>query len=420
MENTLIPINELNLIENIDILFANTIILYGAGDEGKKAYIKLKILGIPVAYFCESVTAKCGRSIFGVEVISLSKLKELDTREDITVIITSYYTKYIEEILGSISQIQIRTDKIFTAIGLNLSLIQNIMDARISEQNRDLFLNIYSMGQLEQKIAGFSNEEKLPPISRCAELASLGIDSILVYQSRKVGSSSVSYSLSLADIENMQIHFLNFSSLKTEKYNEETRQAIMNHISGCTNIIRNSQRIKIITIVREPISRVVSWATFLIYKCYYHYPHYISPGESFIESFLNIISTSIQDQFNWFHDELEDVFGIDVYAHPFNKDKGYSIIKQDNIEVLVMKTEKLNCLEGVIGEFVGAPNFKLINVNEADSLPIKYIYKNIKDTIKIPYETIAQCYEGNPMMDHFYSLNEKKELLKKWEKNIVR
>ena len=142
-------------------------------------------------------------------------------------------------------------------------------------------------------------------------------------------------------------------------------------------------------------------------------------GDSFIGSFIEVIDKAIRDQFEWFNSDLRATFGIDVYAYPFDKEKGYSIIKQDNIEVLIMKTERLNTFESVICEFVGVPHFKLINTNETDSLPTKYLYRNIKDVIKIPYKTIAWCYEGNFMMDHFYSRDEKLTHLRKWKNNII-
>ena len=113
------------------------------------------------------------------------------------------------------------------------------------------------------------------------------------------------------------------------------------------------------------------------------------------------------------------MFGIDVFEYPFDKEKGYSIIKKDNIEVLLMKLEKLNGLEQIIGRFAGAPHFKLINANIGEKKQYAYLYKDVKDTMKIPREVFDFYYKGNPRMDHFYSEEEKAAFLKKWEKNIV-
>ena len=46
---------------------------------------------------------------------------------------------------------------------------------------------------------------------------------------------------------------------------------------------------------------------------------------------------------------MKEVFGIDVFAYPFDAEKGYTLIKEGNIELLLMKMEKLSELENVIG-----------------------------------------------------------------------
>jgi hypothetical protein len=124
-------------------------------------------------------------------------------------------------------------------------------------------------------------------------------------------------------------------------------------------------------------------------------------------------------QFEWFNAELKEVFGIDVYSYPFDKDKGYSVIKWDDIEVLVVKLEKLNELERIVGEFAGAPQFKLLNANEASKKGYRDLYRSIRESVKIPREVVSLYYDGNRFMDHFYSEEEKRSFLKKWQNNIA-
>ncbi len=124
-------------------------------------------------------------------------------------------------------------------------------------------------------------------------------------------------------------------------------------------------------------------------------------------------------QLIWFDTEMKAILGIDVFEHPFDKEGGYSIIKQDNIELLLLKVERLSKLEPVIGEFVGAPHFRLLRANEADDTPLKYLYKNVKDNIKIPEETLTELYKkSNTFMDHFYTEEEKDGFYKKWSRDI--
>jgi len=265
MKDNGIVINELNLIENIEILYNNKIILYGAGDIGIQSYMKLKALEIPVGYFCDSNVAKCGDSVLGIEIISLTKLKELDAIEDLVIVITSNRIEFIDGIIESISLIQLRTDKIFTAVGLNLSLIQNLNDTRISLSSQDVFCNMYNIENLQYDIGNYAGRDKLSAIFQCIRLLSLDIGNILVYQPGKVGSTSVSNSLSQAGIMNTKLHYLNTTLLDTERYNEKIQHTLTNYIENYKRLIKSNKPIKIITLIREPISRSISFGAYLIY-----------------------------------------------------------------------------------------------------------------------------------------------------------
>ena len=403
MKNTLgqkgLQINDLEIVENIDILFENEVIIYGAGTCGKKICKNLKIAGLSVSYFCDGDNNKWGQIINDIGVISPDDLKRLDAEKNLIVIIASYNVPVTEQIISDIAELKLKTNKIYTEFALKFSLIRNSGDYRISEAYRSL-CNLY--------FSAIESKHTFIHTSRAICFFDNTDSDILIYQPGKVGSSTVYKSLTEIDIACTQLHVLNFWNKKTSNtYNK---------------IFKKTALLKIITLVREPISRDIS-RVFEQLNYIAHLMHESSFLDLCIE-FLMRTKPMIPllfdiKQFDWFDDELKAVFGIDIYAHPFDKEKGYSIIKQGNIEVLAMKLEKLNSLESVIGEFVGAPKFKLINDREGDTKWYRYLYKNVKDTIKIPKEVLDQYYENNPKMDHFYSKKEKIAFLKKWEKNII-
>lgn len=96
--------------------------------------------------------------------------------------------------------------------------------------------------------------------------------------------------------------------------------------------------------------------------------------------------------------------------------KGFQIIKKGNVELLLIKTEKLNGCQEVIGQFIGIKNFKWMNANVGTDKPYKFIYNEVKGTIKIPKQIIEFYYKRNKCMDHFYSLEEKKKFSERWSK----
>lgn len=395
-------INDLELVENIDVLFENEIVLYGTGKCGENAIRDLKMAGIPVHCFCDADSNKWGQYIDDIEIISPSKLKQLDKEKNIIIIVTPF----IDSIFDDISALKLRTEKIYTKFGLDISLLQNINHYKISEMYRDFQFSANKLRNFSLKDAlNFWIYTRLAPIMdrNC---------NILIYQPGKVGSTTICTNIRKSGLACVHEHRLN-------GIDEEGK-----------DILKKLDILKIITLVREPISRNISR-----FFQYFEGPSLgpiicVIPEMQFMEVIIERLkhgyheipyynNNILHNPFDWFDKELKAVFGVDIYAHPFDKEKGYSIIKQGNIEVLAMKLEKLNSLESVIGEFINVPNFKLINANEGDKKPYKYLYKNVKDAIKIPREVFDEYYKNNPKMDHFYSEEEKAAFLKKWEKNIA-
>ena len=401
-------INDLEIVENIGILFENEIVLYGAGKCGREVFCTLKAAGIPVLCFCDGDSNKQGQCINDIEIISPSKLKQLDLCKSIAIIIAIDEVFTVQEIIEDISALQLKTMRVYTKFALNISLLHNIKDCRINDVYRKV---IFSISRLYfSTLESARDNESASYLMRIINETSNN-NILLIYQPGKVGSSTIRHS----------VEKIGFTCIHTHRLNVVTKNR---------DIFKYFDKIRIITLVREPIGRGIS-GTFerlnevfllraamlsensLINICIEHLKHNV-----FEYPFNYDFKYTSLNLFDWFDRELKVVFGIDIYAHPFDRENGYTIIKQGNIEVLAMKLEKLNDLGQVIGEFIGAPQFKLSKFNESDKRAHKYLYKNVKDTIKIPRE-IFDLHYNNPKMDHFYSEEEKAAFLKKWEKNIA-
>ena len=121
--------------------------------------------------------------------------------------------------------------------------------------------------------------------------------------------------------------------------------------------------------------------------------------------------------FQWFERELRQVYQINILDYPFDKEKGYAIIKKENVELLIYKMEKLDNLETVIGDFIGIDNFRIRNTNLASDRDYRYAYKQVLDTVQLPESYINLYYMDNVYMDHFYTKKEKDNFLRQWRRN---
>ncbi len=276
-------------------------------------------------------------------------------------------------------------------------------------------------------------------------------DPVLVFQVGKVGSASIVNSLTKAGIYALHVHsiesFLQFnykSSLPPFRFTEDEDRYIRDKFA-------KMKKLRIITAVREPIARDLSqffqkfgelsemFRTYnmigdedLYDTCLKYLDTSISsiyePGTQEIlpkykglfrngGSFRSHVLSGIQHGklFDWFDLELKSVFGVDVYDYPFDKEKGYVIIENENVDVLVYRLENLNDLEGVIGDFVGCgTDFRLESRNISSERVYGDFYNEFRNRLRLPQEYIDFYYKGNPRMDHFYSEDEKQQFLSKW------
>jgi len=397
-------INDLVLINNIDLIFDKKLILYGAGVNGKKTYELLAKAGISISLFCDSDSSKWDESYCGIRIISPNDLKEIDKNNEIAIIITSSQQAYIKQIKTSLEDLNLSSNCIFTLLGLEIAITQNVYNQRINRDNQLLLLQTL---ELQRRLA----IEKRDYFTTLFFINQLNIHSdVLVYQPGKVGSSTLVNSLSLAGINCSHIHFLT----KHDSYSEELNQ----YIDAFCHQYKQLKNKKIITLVRDPLGR--SYSGFFQAIGAYGSCN-IKPGNTLLDTCYEWLKNEhsdlinrFGDEFDWFDNEIKAVFGVDVFSHPFNKEIGYSIIKHKNFDVLVIKLEKLNNLESIIGDFIGLPCFKLMNANEGEQKLYNNIYKNLKDKLNLPNEILDYYYKNKTRINNFYSDEEISEFIIKW------
>ncbi|WP_418509493.1 putative capsular polysaccharide synthesis family protein [Corallibacter sp.] len=230
---------------------------------------------------------------------------------------------------------------------------------------------------------------------------------ILVYTLGKVGSSTVYSQLKRYSIWNnvFHVHFLSDNWLKIKlketnhfKANNAAANKVFSYIDQSPNNVTH-----IITLVREPVSRELS--------------NFMQNPNDFVDN--DILSYTTKDlkkaylnkldydyTLQWFDTEFKSYTGFDVYAQPFDKEKGYSIYEHNATKILVMKLETLDaCFEEAMKTFLGT-NIKLnVVANQSENKSISSIYKALKEEIKFPENDLKALY-ANTYVTHFYTESE--------------
>lgn len=206
------------------------------------------------------------------------------------------------------------------------------------------------------------------------------------------------------------------------------------------NGIEDVNNLKIVTGVRDPVARDVSLVfELLLDGVYYEQMNRKGTKNSFLEDFYWLIAgnTPLRNfelpenynlfdyincdsvygsVFDWFDKELKEYFKIDVFAEDFDREKGYAVIRKDNVEVFVYKMEKLNepDLMAELRKFLEIPNFEIRHENNSENKGYSLTYQQALNEIKMKKEYLDCYYKDNPRMRHFYTEEEIECFREKW------
>ena len=254
---------------------------------------------------------------------------------------------------------------------------------------------------------------------------------IIIYQMGKVGSTSIHRSLAQAELA-LPIYKVHFLSDKGMQHGEEFHQKTLKipweetpHIQTSQFLreqIQNNRAIqwKIITIVREPISREISE--------FFQYVHSMYPelldadgnldehkASRILQTKLMFYNPEQNYTCRWFDMEMKGMFGIDVFAHPFNTDAGYSIIQQGNVDLLILRLESLDqTFTSAITQFLGVDTpIEMIRSNVRSKQKRGATYQHVAQNLAVR-ESVCEKIYSSRYAQHFYSPSEIEQFTQKW------
>ncbi len=253
---------------------------------------------------------------------------------------------------------------------------------------------------------------------------------ILVFQMGKVASNSILNTLKNKNLEYtlFKSHYLSKEGLRFARKWHKQHEGKIPYAVKYAGLLRKKilrwnkkNKLKIITISREPIGREIS--------SYFELAQRIDHGlkdrdkNKFAVNVMKYIIYKLdeidnEDNFfitKWFNRELRTTFSVDIYEYPFDYEKGYTIINNNNIEVLLLKYEKLDTtFNDAINEFFHInEKIDLQKFNIGRNKWYSEIYSKVKRNINIPQNICNKVYNIR-YVKYFYTNDEIKYFLKKW------
>lgn len=338
----------------------------------------------------------------------VSTPEQLSQREDVKCwFIVSM--DYLDDWSDAISSRNFSDCRIATTEALGISLLLNVANPVFSDEfkeklktdiaeKRKAFL-ANTQGMLEELVLRDSDIEMVNEWKKSPECP------VLAYGCAKVGTTTTYASLQALGINTRHLH-----SIRGDKIVEA---------------LKSLPRLKIITGVREPLAKELS--TYFQSFIFTRYENNEIGLQERLDNCVHDTRIGMQQifdyvpgnpygtAFGWFDREIKENFGIDVYAEPFDKEKGYHIYRNGNVEVFLYRLENLNSLEKEIADFLERPDFKIVKANDASEKDIRFIYEDVKKTHRFSKALMDLYYKDNERMDFFYTKEEQEKFLKKWQ-----
>ena len=249
---------------------------------------------------------------------------------------------------------------------------------------------------------------------------------VLIYTMGRVSSGSCSIALQNAGYTNkFHVHTMNeewrafsgkaspadgMSPQEIERYEYDRKVR--------RDIIDAGKEALIISFVREPLTRNMS--AFFINQIDRKDLVRDRTNEGLRRGFLKRYPHYVP--LEWYKREFNSVLGINVFEHPFDNDRGHSVIESGRFRILLLRTEISNQEKGAaLTEFLGEPVemevYKKVNKYELRE-EVNDLYREFKSEVKFQEDYLDYLYNSD-YARHFMSGTEISELRTRWQSNDV-
>lgn len=250
-------------------------------------------------------------------------------------------------------------------------------------------------------------------------------DPIIVYQMGKVGSNSIYQSLKELDLDVPVYHIHWLDNLD---YVEKWTMKTLLDQKGSLSMLREARDIRrkidadpdhgwnVISLVRPPVPRLLS--------SFFEDLPYVIPD--FAERYHSgsLSPRDLVDYFSknartdwaagWFDSQVKSVFGIDVFASPFPKSKGFDTYVRRKTRLLIIRLSDLNrCAGDALNEFLGIPDFALRSRHIRQETEYGSLYSEFLELMRLPVDFVREI-NSSKYAKHFFTLEELEASVERW------
>jgi hypothetical protein len=261
---------------------------------------------------------------------------------------------------------------------------------------------------------------------------------VVIHNMAKVGSKTLMLSLQAYDpgAEVHQTHNLTPSGLfLAEEKMAQLPAPFWAHIDQSRQLgrrirlERDGPRWAVISLVRDPVARDVSYFFQCLPLLRPDAEAAFTSGSLTITGLVDIFLEHLDDDAalhfvgrpsTWFDLEVKPTFGIDVYAQPFPKERGYQTYAGPNADLLLLRLESLEqCVHPALEHFLGIRDFVLLSDNTATQRQVRpglsyyALYDEFCARVRFPADYLDEAYSSK-LATHFYTDAELRVFRQRW------
>ncbi len=166
---------------------------------------------------------------------------------------------------------------------------------------------------------------------------------------------------------------------------------------------------RVVSIIRDPIAQTMS--------------AFFQPGQR--RGYLHAETTvgSLQERFGdrfdrlplrWFENQVLPGLGIDVFATPFDHQRGYQVISTPTVSLLLLRCEDLAVAPAALGEFLGSADpLAVPRANVGVEKGYGELYESFRAAVR-PTASQLDCAYRSQAVQHFYTAEEIDRFRARW------
>lgn len=418
--------------KSMDVFLDKNVIIYAPRRGVRQIYDVFKYFDINIIAICVPSLKYAIEAVWlGVPIVKLSKLKKFaDKHSNVIVQGIDFNQDKIAEIKSFCNERKIEYSDVVSGQLIN-SFETKIVFKQINKRIYSKFLwKIYTSSKINPKIHKFLSKKHKNPVFLCLP--------------PKTADYTLAYTFAA----------INKELIKNNQHNDLIDYMLVGHQPKYINkniLKKKSQKIKIITAVREPISQSLSMLYQIlsggvmmedwIYGAINHesdeerrvimneleklFVHNTDDIQMHLDAYISryvypendiykpvVYIHSIQQFFKEFKENV-----VDITQYDFNKEQGYTIIKEGNMEIFIYQLEKLNDIAPQLSEWLGVSFDKFVMSNQASDKWIAESYKEAQNEIKITQEYFERCFDEE-YVKHCYTSEDITKFKERWVQHI--